>query len=895
MPIFPIPTTRGSDVLLQSRLAAQLQADQLSLLRIQTQISTGRRIQLPSEDAPAATQAMALQRLLEQKDQVRSNIATGQSYLDATDSAISNLSSLLTEARAAAIEAADGTRSDAQRIAAGEQVAETIKTLVNQGNLQFRGRYLFAGSQSNTAPFVVDGRQVLYKGNADSIYGFSDIDSLFEANVSGDALFGAISPEQTGRVDLNPILTDETRLADLRSGQGVRKGSIVISDGAATSTVDIGNAETIGDVARFIEANPPAGRTIRARVEPRGLVLSLDDSAGGNLTVREVGAGTTAAELGILNTTGVGSGPLTGTDLDPIVRPTTLLKDLLGIRARGYVNSAGLNNDVIVEAVSRGAQDNGVAIQYVDDALLHASPGLVAGSETASFSAVATAPRAALPLSGFGNNLLLTGNTTGVSLNGVKIELVDAGAIGNAATVSFNSTTKTLSLGIDSAGATEVQTLINAINSEGTFSAAPDPSLSTDGAFNPASTIAASDIGVVTGNTGASGGEANTIFVYVDPGATTANDVVSAINANPTISARFTARIDGHDTSAPAFAGRGYVTVPNTAVTFRGEGSELDVASGLKIVNGTKSGVVDIASAKTVEDLLNLLNGSNLDLLATVNANATGINVRSRASGADLSIGENGGTTASQLGIRSFDTTHLLAELNYGQGVEANPSGSDFTITRSDGVSFAVTLGTAKTVQEVLDRINNDPANVGTGRVVASLAPVGNGIRLTEAAPTASGTLTVQRNTQSEAARQLGLLGRTADSATASSVGSGLVLQGSDANPIEVKGVFNALIRLHKAIEANDLGGISRATELLNDAAEQANFARADIGARSQGLESVNNHLEDEQIQLKAALSDQIDTDLVAAISELQSRQAALQATLQLSARTYQLSLLNYL
>ena len=49
--ITPIPTTRVSDTLAQQRLLNQLQTDQVDILRLQQQISTGRRIQLLSEDA----------------------------------------------------------------------------------------------------------------------------------------------------------------------------------------------------------------------------------------------------------------------------------------------------------------------------------------------------------------------------------------------------------------------------------------------------------------------------------------------------------------------------------------------------------------------------------------------------------------------------------------------------------------------------------------------------------------------------------------------------------------------------------------------------------------------------------------------------------------------------
>ena len=62
--IIPIPTTRVGDLFVRQRLVGQVQHDQLALFRLQNQISTGQRLQLPSDDAPAALRAINLQRLL---------------------------------------------------------------------------------------------------------------------------------------------------------------------------------------------------------------------------------------------------------------------------------------------------------------------------------------------------------------------------------------------------------------------------------------------------------------------------------------------------------------------------------------------------------------------------------------------------------------------------------------------------------------------------------------------------------------------------------------------------------------------------------------------------------------------------------------------------------------
>ena len=58
--VYPVPTTRASDLHSQARLLAQVHRDQLDIQRLQAQISTGYRLLAPSDDAPAALRGQQL-------------------------------------------------------------------------------------------------------------------------------------------------------------------------------------------------------------------------------------------------------------------------------------------------------------------------------------------------------------------------------------------------------------------------------------------------------------------------------------------------------------------------------------------------------------------------------------------------------------------------------------------------------------------------------------------------------------------------------------------------------------------------------------------------------------------------------------------------------------------
>jgi len=663
-PIIGVPTTRISDLLVRQRLLNQMQYDQAELFRVQTQLSTGHRFETPSDDPVAALRVMSLQRLLQRKDQVKSNLSTNQSYLSSTDTALGNLSHLLAEARGTAIGMLGTTATDAQRETAAQQIDQLSQQLVDTGNQQFRGRYLFAGSRTTQQPFASEaGGAVKYAGNEEHLSSYGDIDLLFDTNLTGSEVFGAISDPVRSTKNLQPVLTYDTRLADLRGGQGISRGSIEISDGEHTSIVDLSQAETIGDVAAIIKAHPPATRSLDVDMTATKLVIRLNASAPGNLSIREVGGGKTADELGILRVNGVGLSPIEGRDLSPIVRPTTRLQDILGSHAKAVVHSPGVDNDFIITADV---------------------PGQTTGS--------------------------------GSELNGVTISLVDDPAVtaGNEL-VNYDPTAKKIVVAIN-AGHTQAWQVVKAINDK----------------------------------------HDSTLFP-------------------------FTAQLDPLDEQD---GGKGFVDPGATATTRDGAGEKFDQNSGLRIENGGATFNIDLSSAQTVEDLLNLLNGSGAGVLAEINESQTGIDVRSRISGCDFAIGENGGSAAAQLGLRTFTRDTPLEDLNFGRGVNDSSGGpdggTDFYITRTDGVRLAIDIAGKQTIGDVLDSINQHPSNSG-GTLVARLATYGNGIELVDNS-LGSGTLSVTPAPLSTAAVDLGLIPQgAATSATPATGGTPTAIIDSSA------------------------------------------------------------------------------------------------------------------
>ncbi|MGI9456347.1 MAG: hypothetical protein ACR2NU_07280, partial [Aeoliella sp.] len=661
--ILPVPTRRVSDLLTSQRLVRQIQNDQLDLFRIQTQLSTGRRVISPSDDAPAALRAMNIQRILERKTQAQTSLRDSVGFLNGAWEATGSVSSILNDIKSAALGVNDTINTADERGAVINQIDEAIQALVDTGNTQFRERYLFSGSRSNVSPFEYNGNYVEYRGNEEALRSYVDVEFLFETNVPGSEVFGGLSQQVRGSVDLDPQLSHETELRDLNGGAGVSHGSIEIvyidsNNKSTSSNVDLSSAATIGDVARFLEAGAPEGSGIRVEVTATGLTLSTG-SATEQVLVQEVAQGRTALDLGILTTTPQQN--LVGDDITPVLLRTTQLSDLLGTKAQATLISGGSNNDLLISTTQ-----NGDRVDPND------------------------------PLSD--------------PLNGVTVQFVSGGT-------------------------------------KGSETALYDP-------------VAA------------------TLTVTIAAGDSTAEEVAAAINAEA--SGLFSAQIDARDAASPALAGKGSIDLSATAVTGGGSGESLDLASGLLIGNGGDSVTVDISSAETVEDLLNSLNEAELGLRAEINAAGNGINIRSRLSGADLTIGEvSGGQTATQIGVRTLTEVTQIEDFNRGVGVVVGNQTELIIELTTAGVptTHRIDLSGAKTVDDVFAEIVTQSG----GDVSAQLVANGNGIELVD--NTAADTLRVE----GQVAELLGFF-ESGDAEASSGTGT---LTATDRHTLEVDSVFN--------------------------------------------------------------------------------------------------------
>jgi flagellar hook-associated protein 3 FlgL len=244
------------------RLQTRLQAYE----RAHSELGTGKRILVPSDDPAGARRAMSLRGALQTHERNLDNISDAAGWLDAADSQLQSALDRLGRVRELTVRGAtDGNAIERAALAAEiEQIGEELRGIANARHL---GRPLFGGFGAGDAVDVTPGPPATYtfNGTADQVTRRVSETELVRVNVTaGEWLQG-------GGTDLFTVL--DGLVAELRTGTPAGVGGYldVLSgahDRIAASLADIGAATNRVDSARArAEAQSLTVRTELSNVE----------------------------------------------------------------------------------------------------------------------------------------------------------------------------------------------------------------------------------------------------------------------------------------------------------------------------------------------------------------------------------------------------------------------------------------------------------------------------------------------------------------------------------------------------------------------------------------------------------------------------------------------------
>ncbi len=295
-------TTRISTTHLYDASIDALMHRQREMSEAQRQLTTGKRVNLASDDPAAAARAeRALARELHTDANLRA-VQSSRSNMELTEATLGSATELLQQAREAILAAGNAAYSDAERARLGEALVPIRNQLLALANsADGAGRALFGGQGASAPPFIDAPGGVQFRGMPGQLAAGGEpglMLSMDGAGVwlsapSGNGVFETRAATSTGAawIDAGSVtdpgsLTGSTYSVQFAVAAGVTTYS-VLRDGGATALSGVaytpGRAIEIDGIALRVHGAPADGDMFEA-------VPSAPDSSAFNVLDRAAAA-----------------------------------------------------------------------------------------------------------------------------------------------------------------------------------------------------------------------------------------------------------------------------------------------------------------------------------------------------------------------------------------------------------------------------------------------------------------------------------------------------------------------------------------------------------------------------------------------------------------------------
>jgi flagellar hook-associated protein 3 FlgL len=163
-----------------------LQQRQIDLSNKQNQMTSGLRVNLPSDDPVAAARAERAQATISRSEADKRTAEAAKNAMTLSESALGSATDLLQSARETLVQAGNGSYTDAERQALAAKLKEIRKQLFQVANSpDGNGGFLFGGQGSAAPPFVDAAGGVQFVGQGGQ--NLSDAGDIVPTTIDGGA------------------------------------------------------------------------------------------------------------------------------------------------------------------------------------------------------------------------------------------------------------------------------------------------------------------------------------------------------------------------------------------------------------------------------------------------------------------------------------------------------------------------------------------------------------------------------------------------------------------------------------------------------------------------------------------------------------------------------------
>ncbi|ADP12247.1 MULTISPECIES: flagellar hook-associated protein FlgL [Erwinia] len=233
-----------------------IQSANSSWLKAGNELATGNRVNKPSDDPVAAAQAVVLSQAQSETSQYETARVFATQNQSTEETTLKQVADVVISAQTTVVAASTGTLSGEDRASYATQLEGIRGQLLNLANsTDGNGRYMFAGYQSDKAPFTSDaGGKVTYIGGNVPIAQKVDASRTLVTNHTGKQVFDSLTSdavkEPDGAASESNIFTIlDTAIKSLKVSLTGADKATVDADGEVMAKVNRGLRNVLNNVS----------------------------------------------------------------------------------------------------------------------------------------------------------------------------------------------------------------------------------------------------------------------------------------------------------------------------------------------------------------------------------------------------------------------------------------------------------------------------------------------------------------------------------------------------------------------------------------------------------------------------------------------------------------------
>ena len=269
---------------------------QSAFLNVGNQLSSGKKVNNPSDNPLAASKALALGQSAAVNEQMKTSRIAVRNSLSQEEAVLNSVSDALISAKTKLIQASTGTLTDADRASIATDIQGVLDTLIGQANAaDGNGQYLFGGYKSSSPPFVKDAAgKVTYVGDTGTVNQQVDNARLMPSSDTGSSIFTSVTGNasmvaRAGESNSGTVRITTPTIVDTSDGNYRQPFTVEFSENAGVKQYSInggtpvdyveGDKITANGLSMTLTGQPEVGDTVTVNAGgSKDMFQSLQDA-----------------------------------------------------------------------------------------------------------------------------------------------------------------------------------------------------------------------------------------------------------------------------------------------------------------------------------------------------------------------------------------------------------------------------------------------------------------------------------------------------------------------------------------------------------------------------------------------------------------------------------------